>query len=248
MKVFPRVIEVAEGEENFVFIFNGSSTDRLLFFKVKRSDPKVIEFHPRKGVIEAGITSKVKIRILGDNISNARILIQLVAVNRNICTGAFETDWTVGSSSGIVNKVVDVHRKVSLPATLGGLSPQVLTNTDSSSVEVMTTDVKPPSALVSLQSTDQRNRFGATVSAIPLQRLQLEGCLQNNFAEQSLHDALGIDLNTSRTDNGSASQSIIEAPKLAFDRVFDISISALEDTISKLSVFYRISCDACDYA
>jgi hypothetical protein len=250
MKVFPRVIEVVEGDENFVSIINCSSTDRLLFFKVKRSDPKVIEFYPRKGVIETGITSKVKIKILGDNISNARILIQLVALTRNICTGAFETDWAVGSTSGIVNKVVDVHRKVSLPATFGGLSsepPLVLTNTDSSSVEVMTADVKLPSSLVSLQGTDQPNRFDATESAVPLHSLQLEG-LQSTFADQSLHDALGIDLNTSRTDNGSASQSLTEPPKLAFDRVFDISISALEDTISKLSLFYRISYDACYYA
>ena len=243
MKVFPRVIEVAEDEENFVFINNASSTDRLLFFKVKRSDPKVIEFHPRKGVIEAGITSKVKLKIVGGNISNARILIQLVAVTRNMCTGAFETDWAVGSSSGVVNKVVDIHRKVSLHATPRVLSsepPEVLVDTDSSSIQVMTVDAKPPIGSASEQSRDQPNPLDATGSALPLQRLQLGGCLQSNFAEQDLDDALGIDLNTSRTDNISASHSMTETPKLAFDRASDVSISVLEDNISKLSLLYDV--------
>lgn len=236
MKVFPRVIEVVEGEENFVFINNASSTDRLLFFKVKRSDPKVIEFYPRRGVIEAGITSKVKIRIVGDNIPNARLLIQLVAVARNICTGAFEMDWAVGSDSGVVNKVVEIRTKQFLTATLGGLSsesPKALINVDSSSVEVMTVDVEQPLALECLQSTGQPNQLIATESPPDLQSLQLEGSLHSHFAEQNLDDALGIDLNTSRTDNSSASQSMTEFSKAAMGRIFGSSISALEHDISK---------------
>lgn len=242
MKVFPRIIEVVEGEENFVFINNASSTDRLLFFKVKRSDPKVIEFHPRKGVIEAGITSKVRIKIVGDNISTARILVQLVAVTRDVCKGTFETDWAAGSVSGVVNKVVDIHRKPSQSATLGGLSfepPEVLVNTDTNILEVVTVNLIPP--LAYLQSSDQHNGLDATESADPLQRLQVGGPLQSNFAEQNLHDALGIDLtmttdpNTSRAENHSVSQKTTVNPRSGHDDLFDMSISALEDNISKLS-------------
>ena len=112
MKVFPRILEVlSDGEENFVYISNSSSTDRLLFFRIKRSDPKVVSFYPRKGIVEPETTFKIEIKLHRNDVSAARILVQLVAVRRSEFSGNYADDWINGHRGGMVSKIVDIRRK-----------------------------------------------------------------------------------------------------------------------------------------
>ena len=112
MKVFPRILEVlCDGEENFVYISNSSSTDRLLFFRIKRSNPKVVSFFPRKGIVEPETTFKIEIKLQRKDVTAARILVQLVAVRRSEFSGVYADDWIKGHRGGMVSKIVDIRRK-----------------------------------------------------------------------------------------------------------------------------------------
>ena len=101
----------SECDDNFIYIKNSSSTDRCLFFRIKRSEPKVVSYEPKKGIVEPGATFKINIKLLGNNVSAARILVQLVAVKRADLSGVYADDWSIGSRSGMVSKIVDIRRK-----------------------------------------------------------------------------------------------------------------------------------------
>jgi hypothetical protein len=109
MKVYPRILVISDDNEgNSIQVINNSTSDRVLLFKIKRSDPKVVEFHPKRGFVEAGTTLEVDIKLSDDNISSARILVHLVSISSH--TGAFENDWKTGMRKGGVKKVVDIRR------------------------------------------------------------------------------------------------------------------------------------------
>lgn len=112
MKVYPRILVISDDNEgDFIHVINSSTSNRMLLFKIKRSDPKIVDFHPKKGYVEAGGTLKVAIKLNGSNISSARILVQLVAVIRKSYTSEFDNDWNTGIKKGMVKKVVDIRKK-----------------------------------------------------------------------------------------------------------------------------------------
>jgi hypothetical protein len=109
MKVYPRILEISgdESKESFINI-NNSSKNKVLLFKIRRSEPKVIDFQPKRGFVEAGCTVKVYVK-LHANVFNARILVQLVAVKNSIFCNQFDFDWNVGYRRSVVKKVVYVQ-------------------------------------------------------------------------------------------------------------------------------------------
>lgn len=109
MKVYPRILEIADGEieDNFINI-NNSSKNRVLLFKIRRSDPKVVDFQPKRGFVKAGDTVRVYLK-LHANTFNARILVQIMAVKTPKFCNKFDDDWNGGCKRGVVKKVVYVQ-------------------------------------------------------------------------------------------------------------------------------------------
>ena len=122
--ISPRIVEVKEGKDNFISITSVSSPDNVLFFKVKRSNPKVVDFYPKRGVVAFGKTSEVNIKFMNTNTVHGRVLIQLVSIGRSLCTGTFEKDWESGILSGIdmISKIVSIHRGDSHSTSLASTS------------------------------------------------------------------------------------------------------------------------------
>ena len=120
----PRIVEVKEGKDSYISITSVSYPDDVLFFKVKRSNPKVVDFYPKRGVIASGKTSEVKIKFMNTDTLHGRVLIQLVSIDRCLCTGAFEKDWQRGILSGIdmISKIVSIHRVDSHCTSLAGIT------------------------------------------------------------------------------------------------------------------------------
>lgn len=109
MKVYPRILEIADGETEDSFInINNSSKNKILLFKIRRSDPKVVDFQPKRGSVKAGDTVRVYLK-LHANTFNARILVQIMALKTPKFCNKFEDDWNGGCKRGVVKKVVYVQ-------------------------------------------------------------------------------------------------------------------------------------------
>ena len=44
-------------------IKNASTDDRVLLFKIRRSEPKLLDFHPKFGIVEPGVTRHVSLQL-----------------------------------------------------------------------------------------------------------------------------------------------------------------------------------------
>ena len=81
MKIYPKEINIADGNESSCFkIRNSTKDDRVLLFKVRRSQPKLVDFHPKAGSVEPGTTVNVIVKLAQPNITYSTILVKLVVV------------------------------------------------------------------------------------------------------------------------------------------------------------------------
>ena len=129
MKIFPRLLELSPGEDTCHFrIKNAANDDRVLLFKIRRliyyysssllislspyssrSEPKLLDFSPKKGIVEPGAVQLVELKLVNEHVTHARVLVKLVAVKRNRLTTNFDESWAQGAAKGVVKKVVDVR-------------------------------------------------------------------------------------------------------------------------------------------
>ena len=73
-----------------------------------------MDFSPKRGFVEPESTLKVDIKFCPDcECTNAKVLVQLVAVNRADFKGGnhFDHDWIIGMEGGMVKKVIEVRRQ-----------------------------------------------------------------------------------------------------------------------------------------
>ena len=114
MRIYPRSLELPEDCGGTVYLNNSSASGRILLFKIKRSEPKVVDFTPKRGYVEPESTLKVDIKFCPDSdCTNAKVLVQLVAVHRSDFKGGnhFDHDWIMGMEGGMVKKVIEVRRE-----------------------------------------------------------------------------------------------------------------------------------------
>ena len=114
MRIYPRSLELPEDVGGTVYLNNSSASGRILLFKIKRSDPKVVDFSPKRGYVEPESTLKVDIKFCPDSeCTHAKVLVQLVAVHRSDFKGGnhFDHDWTMGMEGGMVKKIIEVRRQ-----------------------------------------------------------------------------------------------------------------------------------------
>jgi hypothetical protein len=110
MKVFPRVLELSQGERRCeFFIENSSSVNDTLLFKIRRTEPKVLDFHPKVGQIPAGASMAVSVRMTDPEAYSGRIIVKFVAIKtRKLCPN-FRDSWDIGLSRGMAKKIVEVR-------------------------------------------------------------------------------------------------------------------------------------------
>ena len=114
MRIYPRSLELPEDVGGTVYLNNSSASGRILLFKIKRSEPKVVDFSPKRGYVEPESTLKVDIKFCPDSdCTNAKVLVQLVAIHRSDFKGGnhFDHDWITGMEGGMVKKVIEVRRQ-----------------------------------------------------------------------------------------------------------------------------------------
>lgn len=77
MKIYPRIIELKNGlEECTFYVKNTSVDDKVLLFKVRRSDPQLVTFTPKRGIIEPGKLQSI-IALYIRNVNKMAILTHL---------------------------------------------------------------------------------------------------------------------------------------------------------------------------
>lgn len=81
----------------------------MLLFKIRRSEPKLLEFQPKFGIVEPGVTKHVSMQLVNPKVSFARVLVKLVAIKRSKLLEDFQESWQLASTKGVVKKVVDVR-------------------------------------------------------------------------------------------------------------------------------------------
>lgn len=90
-----------------------------MLFKIRRSEPKLIDYSPKCGVVEPGVTKNVQMKLVDDNVTFARLLVKMVALRRSHLTSSFQDNWNLGAQKGIVKKVVDIRNKAFMGAHIG---------------------------------------------------------------------------------------------------------------------------------
>lgn len=109
MKIFPRIIELPKGDEVKSFkVKNTAKDDSLLLFKVRRSEPKLVEFSPKNGVVEPGMTQNIRIRLCDSRVTSARLLVKAVTLARTDLCAKFEESWENAVQDGTIKKVIDI--------------------------------------------------------------------------------------------------------------------------------------------
>lgn len=69
----------------------------------------MVEFSPKSGYVEAGNTSTITLKLVNPTISNARLLIKLVVMKKNLMEDDFDRNWEVASKrNGEVKKIIDI--------------------------------------------------------------------------------------------------------------------------------------------
>ena len=116
MRIYPRIVEfdttAADSDGNCFFIKNSSADHRILLFKIRRSDPKLVDFTPKRGIIEPGVTQCIHLSLSDAKVSYARLLVKLVVVSRDdLVPENFDKSWEVGATSKMIKKVIDIHNK-----------------------------------------------------------------------------------------------------------------------------------------
>lgn len=199
MRIYPRIL-ICDDDENESYInISNSSNSRVLLFKVRRSEPKVIDFQPKRGTVEAGKTLKVYVK-LHANALNARILVQLVTVKRDNFCDQFDTDWNTGYQRGVVKKVVFIQNNRSSFDTLSILSQDVC--------EVKRTDDK---CIQNVLNTNQQSLLTVIESGMSLMKNHHSEC--DNDKEKYLNDTM----NSSVISFGEYMSSIETAKKSTND-------------------------------
>jgi len=70
MRIYPRIVEVSTGDEQCQFkIKNSSKDDRILLFKIRRSEPKLVDYSPKCGIVEPGVTKSITMKLVDTNVS-----------------------------------------------------------------------------------------------------------------------------------------------------------------------------------
>lgn len=70
-----------------------------------------MEFNPKCGIVEPGVTRSIQMQLAGPNVTFARLLVKMVALHRSDLRASFQDNWSLGMEKGVVKKVVDVRNK-----------------------------------------------------------------------------------------------------------------------------------------
>lgn len=99
-------------------IRNSADDERILLFKIRRSEQKMVEFKPKVGYVEPGQTTKVTLRLIDGSIPKTRLLVKLVVLKKSLLEQDFEQSWSVASQrNGEVKKVIDIVHTTSALGT-----------------------------------------------------------------------------------------------------------------------------------
>ena len=103
------VILTSGKDEYELNIRNSASDDRILLFKIRRSEHKIVEFSPKVGYVVAGQTVKIALKTVPHSVHKTRLLVKLVVLKRALLDDDFEHSWSIASKrNGEVKKVIDI--------------------------------------------------------------------------------------------------------------------------------------------
>jgi len=109
LSILPPLTKCRTGTDTCQFkIKNSSTDDKILLFKIRRSEPKLLEYTPKCGIVEPGVTKNVTMQLVDAKVTFARVLVKLVAIKRDHLKANFADSWDIGAEFGVIKKVVDV--------------------------------------------------------------------------------------------------------------------------------------------
>jgi hypothetical protein len=90
------------------WVKNSSKDETLLLYRIHRSEPKLVSFNPKKGIVEPGHQTGISLKFIDPKITLARVLVKVVEIHRSKLGTSFSASWNIGMKT-IVKKVVEIR-------------------------------------------------------------------------------------------------------------------------------------------
>jgi hypothetical protein len=151
-----------------LYIRNSASDDRVLLYKIRRSEQKVLEFQPKLGYVEPGTTSTIKLNVIDHAFDKTRLLVKLVVAKKSLLDGDFDENWQKACKrNGEVKKVIDIVNTGAVSRggkgdAVGNHSATPSTAQRNLNKQLMLTQAPP--SISRLRSTDSTDAFSDTSS------------------------------------------------------------------------------------
>eukprot|EP01031_Cornospumella_fuschlensis_P035811 gene35811-43436_t len=108
MKIFPHSLKLEKGVNKYeLAIDNTSEDDKVLLFRIRRSEHKVLTFSPKKGYVLPREKKLISIYILDDNFHKTKLLVKFVLLNKEDVTQDFDETWRKGEEDRKVISIVN---------------------------------------------------------------------------------------------------------------------------------------------
>jgi len=115
-----RVLFDASGliQSCFWIVNNDESGEKVLIFKVRRSEQKSVDFSPKYGRLNPGQTIAIKVQYLSKETVSAKIAIKAMSVDASHATGKFDSAWDqCASQYTVLKEVIEVAHADETPET-----------------------------------------------------------------------------------------------------------------------------------
>lgn len=110
----PRIIHIhnknnhsGDSEGEFKISNTSLNVDHLILFTIHRSDPKVVSFSPKRGIVESGNEITITVKFIDFNINSAKLLVKLISIHRDVVSSPVSDIW-INYADNVIKKVVEI--------------------------------------------------------------------------------------------------------------------------------------------
>jgi len=116
MEIVPNSVSIVTPADSETFIIKNTSDVDVLLYKIRREDPKVVQFSPKAGMVEPGKEISVTIKFTEVEAARARVVVKSVTLLKANLKRDFEASWEVGARGSVQKTIVHVFNEVAIKA------------------------------------------------------------------------------------------------------------------------------------
>jgi len=197
-------------------ISNHHQDDTILLYKIHRSEPKLVEFNPKKGTVGPGQDVTIQLKFIDPKITLARVLTKVIEVNRSMLNADFNANWE-NKQHVIVKKVIEMRNGTyCLTSDLKQLAGSFITDSSHISRDIASSVVVKPleNKLIDDKYHDKLIVEGSNQVAISdIDSLSSVHKLKNSFGDDAILstflDTIMKTLNDSSNETNEGAKSLL---------------------------------------